>query len=222
MCANNINRPRLHLISRLYDAKPNICTTCGRRFDATPQGKEKKARHMDWHFKMKDPDAAKRGVHRSWYFTEKVRASTRKSQSIANHSTRNGSNIAKSTRLRLKNQPAVLREGLAGSRSRRKTDMCSSHRTLRLRTRRARSARKTSSRNGLKKQMILCGWTLSRLVVRSTMRHAGRSIARGPVSQRRARLIRCLGSAQPRRAHRRLERSCGHTERAVPWLFVDA
>ncbi|KAL1601626.1 mRNA 3' end processing factor [Paraconiothyrium brasiliense] len=26
---------------------------------------------MDWHFKMKDPDAAKRGIHRSWYFTEK-------------------------------------------------------------------------------------------------------------------------------------------------------
>jgi hypothetical protein len=31
---------------------------------------------MDWHFKMKDPDAAKRGVHRSWYFTEKVRIAT--------------------------------------------------------------------------------------------------------------------------------------------------
>jgi len=27
---------------------------------------------MDWHFKMKDPDAAKRGIHRSWYFSEKV------------------------------------------------------------------------------------------------------------------------------------------------------
>lgn len=27
---------------------------------------------MDWHFKVKDPDAAKRGVHRSWYISEKV------------------------------------------------------------------------------------------------------------------------------------------------------
>ena len=26
---------------------------------------------MDWHFKVKDPDAAKRGVHRSWYISEK-------------------------------------------------------------------------------------------------------------------------------------------------------
>ncbi|KAG9204800.1 hypothetical protein G6514_010031 [Epicoccum nigrum] len=67
----SMKKPRPHLISRLYDAKPNICATCGRRFENTPEGKEKKARHMDWHFKVKDPDAVKRGVHRSWYMSEK-------------------------------------------------------------------------------------------------------------------------------------------------------
>ncbi|KAF1363933.1 hypothetical protein EJ07DRAFT_101089 [Lizonia empirigonia] len=67
----SMKKPRLHLISRLYEAKPNICATCGRRFESTSEGKEKKARHMDWHFKVKDPDAAKRGVHRSWYMSEK-------------------------------------------------------------------------------------------------------------------------------------------------------
>ncbi|KAH7089874.1 hypothetical protein FB567DRAFT_311592 [Paraphoma chrysanthemicola] len=67
----SMKQPRFHLISRLYEAKPNLCATCGRRFDATPEGKEKKARHMDWHFKVKDPDANKRGVHRSWYIGEK-------------------------------------------------------------------------------------------------------------------------------------------------------
>ncbi|EAT90949.2 hypothetical protein SNOG_01300 [Parastagonospora nodorum SN15] len=67
----SMKKPRFHLISRLYEAKPNICATCGRRFDATAEGKEKKARHMDWHFKVKDPDANKRGVHRSWYIGEK-------------------------------------------------------------------------------------------------------------------------------------------------------
>ncbi|KAJ8118949.1 hypothetical protein OPT61_g163 [Boeremia exigua] len=67
----SMKKPRFHLISRLYDAKPNICATCGRRFESTPEGKEKKARHMDWHFRVKDPDAAKRGVHRSWYMSEK-------------------------------------------------------------------------------------------------------------------------------------------------------
>ncbi|CAA9963573.1 mRNA cleavage factor complex component Pcf11 [Pyrenophora teres f. maculata] len=67
----SMKQPRFNLISRLYEAKPNICATCGRRFENTTEGKEKKARHMDWHFKVKDPDAAKRGFHRSWYIPEK-------------------------------------------------------------------------------------------------------------------------------------------------------
>ncbi|KAF2660164.1 hypothetical protein K491DRAFT_674945 [Lophiostoma macrostomum CBS 122681] len=67
----SMKQPRLHLVSRLYEAYPNLCATCGRRFESTPQGREKKARHMDWHFKVKDPDAAKRGIHRSWYIGEK-------------------------------------------------------------------------------------------------------------------------------------------------------
>jgi pre-mRNA cleavage complex 2 protein Pcf11 len=65
-------RPRPHLISKLYDAYPNQCVTCGRRFENTPEGKERKARHMDWHFKVKDPDMAKRGIHRSYYIGETV------------------------------------------------------------------------------------------------------------------------------------------------------
>lgn len=69
---SNISRPRFHLVESLYGAKPNACATCGRRFDNTPEGREKKARHMDWHFKVKDPDAQKRGVHRSWYISERV------------------------------------------------------------------------------------------------------------------------------------------------------
>ncbi|KAF1961485.1 hypothetical protein CC80DRAFT_543833 [Byssothecium circinans] len=66
----SLKKPRFHLISRLYEAYPNLCSTCGRRFEATPQGKEKKARHMDWHFKVKDPDVAKRIIHRGWYLSE--------------------------------------------------------------------------------------------------------------------------------------------------------
>ncbi|KAI8943798.1 hypothetical protein NX059_001772 [Plenodomus lindquistii] len=67
----SMKKPRMHLISRLYEAKPNMCASCGRRFENTTEGKEKKARHMDWHFKMKDPDAAKRGLHRQWYISER-------------------------------------------------------------------------------------------------------------------------------------------------------
>ncbi|KAI4924060.1 hypothetical protein J4E85_008219 [Alternaria conjuncta] len=87
----SMKKPRLHLISRLYEAKPNICATCGRRFESTPEGKEKKARHMDWHFKVKDPDAAKRGVHRSWYIPEKEWIEYREVDETAPNQSNDGS-----------------------------------------------------------------------------------------------------------------------------------
>lgn len=61
------------LISSLYEAKPNRCGTCGRRFLATEEGREQKARHLDWHFKTNQrmADAAKRAQTRSWYVDER-------------------------------------------------------------------------------------------------------------------------------------------------------
>ncbi|KAI9836246.1 MAG: hypothetical protein M1819_001583 [Sarea resinae] len=61
--------PRPQLINSLYEAQPNQCTTCGRRFVANQMGKEKKARHLDWHFRTNQrmADAARRGQNRSWY-----------------------------------------------------------------------------------------------------------------------------------------------------------
>ena len=68
-------RPRPHLVRALYEARPNQCSTCGRRFLATEEGKEKKARHLDWHFRTNQrlDDSAKRGQSRSWYVDELVR-----------------------------------------------------------------------------------------------------------------------------------------------------
>lgn len=62
----------------LYDAKSNRCGTCGRRFPTTAEGKEKKARHLDWHFKTNQRmvDASKRAQNRSWYVDERVRNHT--------------------------------------------------------------------------------------------------------------------------------------------------
>lgn len=64
--------PRPHLLSLLYETQPNQCTTCGRRFLATEEGREKKRKHYDWHFKTKVRmnDAAKRAQNRSWYVDE--------------------------------------------------------------------------------------------------------------------------------------------------------
>ncbi|EYE99569.1 putative mRNA cleavage factor complex component Pcf11 [Aspergillus ruber CBS 135680] len=69
----SIKIPRHGLITSLYEAKSNRCGTCGRRFFATEEGKEKKARHLDWHFKTNQrmADAAKRAQNRSWYVDER-------------------------------------------------------------------------------------------------------------------------------------------------------
>lgn len=65
------------LVVTLYEAKSNRCGTCGRRFTASEEGREKKARHLDWHFKTNQrmAEAAKRAQNRSWYVDERVRIS---------------------------------------------------------------------------------------------------------------------------------------------------
>lgn len=70
--STSLKRPRIHQVSTLYEARPNQCSTCGRRFLATAEGKEKKARHLDWHFRTNQrlADSAKRGQNRSWYVDE--------------------------------------------------------------------------------------------------------------------------------------------------------
>ncbi|KAL9001972.1 MAG: hypothetical protein Q9188_005068 [Gyalolechia gomerana] len=65
--------PRPHLLkARLFDARPNQCSTCAQRFLATEEGKKKKARHLDWHFRTNQrlADSAKRIQSRSWYVDE--------------------------------------------------------------------------------------------------------------------------------------------------------
>nr|POE53457.1 uncharacterized protein c4g9.04c [Quercus suber] len=61
------------LIFGLYDALPNQCNTCGRRFLATPEGRAMKDRHLDWHFRtnqrLADPNTG-RGQHRNWFYDE--------------------------------------------------------------------------------------------------------------------------------------------------------
>ncbi|WEW61825.1 mRNA 3' end processing factor [Emydomyces testavorans] len=73
MSSASIKIPRPNLIFRLYEDKPNRCGTCGRRFAADDKGKEKKARHLDWHFKtnLRMNEASRRGQSRSWYVDER-------------------------------------------------------------------------------------------------------------------------------------------------------
>ncbi|KAJ5272845.1 hypothetical protein N7478_007970 [Penicillium angulare] len=72
MATTSMKIPRMALVGSLYEAKSNRCGTCGSRFPATNEGKEKKARHLDWHFKTNQRmvEATKRAQTRSWYVDE--------------------------------------------------------------------------------------------------------------------------------------------------------
>ncbi|KAA6409587.1 MAG: mRNA cleavage factor complex component Pcf11 [Lasallia pustulata] len=68
----SVKIPRPHLIDMLYGARPNQCSTCGRRFLASEEDRKRKARHLDWHFRTNQrlADSARRGQSRSWYVDE--------------------------------------------------------------------------------------------------------------------------------------------------------
>jgi pre-mRNA cleavage complex 2 protein Pcf11 len=65
-----IKRPEL--VNQLYEAKPDQCRQCGRRFAATAAGKEQKAKHLDWHFHTNSrvAESSKSVINRSWYIDE--------------------------------------------------------------------------------------------------------------------------------------------------------
>ena len=74
LSALTLSSLRPHLIESLFVRFPNQCSTCGKRFLATEEGRAKKARHLDWHFrtKMRRDDSIRRGQSRSWYVSETV------------------------------------------------------------------------------------------------------------------------------------------------------
>lgn len=73
MTAASLKTFHPELIHALYDAQPNQCSTCGRRFLATEEGRAKKDLHLDWHFRtnqrIADPSIS-RGAHRDWFLPE--------------------------------------------------------------------------------------------------------------------------------------------------------
>jgi pre-mRNA cleavage complex 2 protein Pcf11 len=70
---SSIRTSRPGLLQAFLSRNPNQCSTCGRRFASDEIGTEKKARHLDWHFKTKNRmlEAERRGVSRSWYVDER-------------------------------------------------------------------------------------------------------------------------------------------------------
>jgi pre-mRNA cleavage complex 2 protein Pcf11 len=62
---------RPELLHALYSDQPNQCSTCGRRFLSTPEGRANKARHLDWHFRINQRlaefSASRAAAHRHWF-----------------------------------------------------------------------------------------------------------------------------------------------------------
>jgi hypothetical protein len=98
-------RPRPHLISKLYEARPNQCLTCGKRFLATEDGRKEKARHLDWHFHTNQRlvESVQRGLSRSWYVDEMVGLQIQACVDFCTHVDRNGLSLESMvTRLMMK------------------------------------------------------------------------------------------------------------------------
>lgn len=90
-----IKIPRPHLIQSFLNARPNQCSTCGRRFTSDDLGREKKAAHLDWHFKTKERmlEAEKRGQNRSWYVDERDWIASREYEDDAGPVDANGVSV---------------------------------------------------------------------------------------------------------------------------------
>lgn len=105
MSTASMKIPRFGLIVSLYDSRPNRCGTCGRRFLTTDEGKEMKARHLDWHFKTNQrmTESSRRAQNRSWYVDERVCSSLVFLQVSSLTSNRTGSNLGRlATRMALR------------------------------------------------------------------------------------------------------------------------
>ena len=106
----SIKIPRPQMVTSFLTAKPNQCGTCGRRFTSDEVGKEKKARHLDWHFKTKARmiEAEKRGQNRSWYVDEREWMSSREyGDDVADEA--DGNNLATSSPAKKQQQQDFVR-----------------------------------------------------------------------------------------------------------------
>lgn len=147
------------MIASLYEARSNRCGTCGRRFFANEEGKEKKARHLDWHFRTNQrmAEAAKRGQNRSWYVDERVSIPipVYVLGFLANTLDRIGSNRVTMTMtkaLRIVGRTVVQRRLMAARPRRARRSNGSAHRTMRrYETHHVQSAKRSLSRHGRRK-----------------------------------------------------------------------
>ncbi|MCJ1234159.1 hypothetical protein MMC14_002117 [Varicellaria rhodocarpa] len=93
----SLKQPRPHLISKLYEARPNQCSTCGKRFLMTKEDRDKKSSHLDWHFRTNRrlTESANRGQSRSWYVDEMEWIKSRGNEDDGTNASAQGSKDSK-------------------------------------------------------------------------------------------------------------------------------
>lgn len=65
-----LSKPRPNLIRLLYDELPNACTSCGKRFGNTEEGRKNRTAHMDWHFRVNKKMREESSQMRCWYIPQ--------------------------------------------------------------------------------------------------------------------------------------------------------
>ena len=52
LTSSSLQKPRPNLIRLLYEEMPKSCSTCGKRFPDTEEGRKAREAHLDWHFRV--------------------------------------------------------------------------------------------------------------------------------------------------------------------------
>lgn len=68
----SLSKPRPDLIPLLYGSMPKLCSTCGKRFPDSAEGRKVREAHLDWHFRVNKKLREENWTQmRSWYISEK-------------------------------------------------------------------------------------------------------------------------------------------------------
>lgn len=68
---SSLQKPRPDLIGNLYSSMPKLCSTCGKRFPDSPEGRRVREAHLDWHFRVNKKLREENWTQvRSWFLSE--------------------------------------------------------------------------------------------------------------------------------------------------------
>lgn len=70
LTSSSLSKPRPNLIRLLYEEMPNSCTSCGKRFQDTEEGRKNRTAHMDWHFRVNKKLREENSQMRCWYISQ--------------------------------------------------------------------------------------------------------------------------------------------------------